>query len=87
MFRTSRLQKIVKVHQVHVIDDVAKVTRSMRRQVPMIQDETQKDQKPEEAQISFSPHFTSRTDKVQTTTRDSRCTVVNGSREGDARRA
>ena len=72
MFRTSRLQKIVKVPQVHVIDEVAKVTRSMRRQVPMTQDESQKDQKPEEMQISFSPYFTSRTDKVQTTTRDSR---------------
>ena len=72
MFRTSRLQKIVKVLQVHVIDEVAKVTRSMRRQVPMIQDETQKDPKPEEVQISFSPYLTSRSDKVQTTTRDSR---------------
>ena len=72
MFRTSRRQKIVKVPQVHVIDEVAKVPRSMRRQVPMIQDETQKDQKPEEMQTSFSPYFTSRTDKVQTTTRDSR---------------
>ena len=38
MFRTSRLQKIVKVPQVHVIDEVAKVPRSMRRQVPMIQE-------------------------------------------------
>ena len=47
------------VPQVHVIDEVAKVTRSMRRQVPMIQDETQKDPKPEEVQISFSPYFTS----------------------------
>ena len=53
MFRTSRLQKIVKVPQVQVIDEVAKVPRSMRRQVPMIQDETQKDQKPEEMQISL----------------------------------
>ena len=35
-----------------VIDEVAKVPRSMRRQVPMIQ-EMQKDQKPEEVQISF----------------------------------
>ena len=61
--------------------------RSMRRQVPMIQDKTQKDQEPEEVQISFSPYFTSRTDKVQTTTRESRWTVVNGSRESDARRA
>ena len=72
MFRTSRRQKIVKVPQVHVIDEVAKVPRSMRRQVPMIQDETQKDQKPEEMQTSFSPYFTSRTDRVQTTTGDSR---------------
>ena len=72
MFRTSRLQKIVKIPQVHVIDEVAKVPRSMRRQVPMIQDETQNDQKPEEMQINFSLYFTSRTDKVQTTTRDSR---------------
>ena len=31
-------------------------------------------------------HFTSRSDKAQTTTRDSRWTVVNGSRQGDARR-
>ena len=61
IFRTSRLQKIVKVLQVHVIDEVAKETRSMRRQVPMIQDETR-----------FSPYLTSRSDKVQTTTRDSR---------------
>ena len=53
MFRTSRLQKIVKVPQVRVIDEVAKVPRIMRRQVPMIQDETQKDQKPEEMQISL----------------------------------
>ena len=35
-----------------VIDEVAKVPRSMRRQVPMIQ-EMQKVQKPEEVQISF----------------------------------
>ena len=35
-----------------VIDEVAKVPRSMRRRVPMIQ-EMQKDQKPEEVQISF----------------------------------
>ena len=53
MFRTSRLQKIVKVPQVHVIDEVAKVPRSMRRQVPMIQVCTRKDQKPEEVQISW----------------------------------
>ena len=43
---------VVQVPQVHVIDEVAKVPRSMRRQVPMIQ-EMQQDQKPEEAQISF----------------------------------
>ena len=55
MFRTSRLQKIVKVPQVQVIDEVAKVPRSMRRKVPMIQHETQKDPKPEEVQISLSP--------------------------------
>ena len=72
MFRTCRLQKIVKIPQVHVINEVAKVSRSMRRQVPMIHDETKKDQKPEEMQISFSSYFTSRTDKVQITTRDSR---------------
>ena len=42
MFRTSKLQKIVKVPQVQVIDEVAKVPRSMRRQVPMIQDETER---------------------------------------------
>ena len=57
MFRTSKLQKIVKVPQVRDIDEVAKdirrmwvpmikdetqmVTRSMRRQVPTIQDETE----------------------------------------------
>ena len=35
-----------------VNDEVAKVPRSMRRQVPMIQ-EMQNDQKPEEVQISF----------------------------------
>ena len=52
MFRTSRLQEIVKVPQVQVIDEVAKVPRSMRRQVLMIQ-EMQKDQKHEEVQISF----------------------------------
>ena len=40
----------------------------------MIQDETQKDQKPEEVQISFSPCLKSRTDKteVQTKFGDSR---------------
>ena len=42
--RTSRLQEIVKVPQVQVIDEVAKV--------PMIQ-EMQKDQKPDGVQISF----------------------------------
>ena len=71
MFRKSRLQKIVKVLQVHVIVEVAKVPRCMRRHVPMIQ-EMLKDQMPEEVQISFSPYLTSRTDKVQTTARDSR---------------
>ena len=35
-----------------VIDEAAKIPRSMRRRVPMIQ-EMQKDQKPEEVQISF----------------------------------
>ena len=51
------------------------------------------DQKPEEAQISFSPYLKSRTDKaelqtkVQTKNRDSRRTIEKGSREGDARRA
>ena len=38
-----------------VIDEVAKVPRSMRRQVPMIH-EMQKDQKPEEVQISFKEY-------------------------------
>ena len=52
----------------------------------MIQ-EMQKDQMPEEVQISSSPSFESRTDKVQTKTHDARWTVVKGSREGDARRA
>ena len=41
----------MKVPQLQVIDEVAKVPRSMRRQVPMIQ-EMQKDQKPE-VQMSF----------------------------------
>ena len=73
-----------------VIDEVAKVTRSMRRQVPMRQRE---DQKPKEVQISFSPYLKSRTDKaevqtkMQTKNRDSRRTIEKGSREGDARRA
>ena len=35
-----------------VIDELAKVPRSIQRQVPMIQ-EMQQDQKPEEAQMSF----------------------------------
>ena len=94
MFRTSKLQKIVKVPQVQVIDEVAKVPRSMRRLVPMIQDETEReDQKPKEVQISFSPYLKSRTDKaevqtkVQTKNRDSRRTIEKGIREGDARRA
>ena len=74
-------------------DETQMVTRSMRRQVPTIQDETEKDQKPEEVQISFSPYLKSRTDtaevqtKVQTKNRDSRRTIEKGSREGDARRA
>ena len=55
MIRTSRLQEIVKVPQVQVIDEVANVTRSMRRQVLMIQ-EMQKDQNPEEVQISFKAY-------------------------------
>ena len=42
----------MKVPQLQVIDEVAKVPRSIQRQVPMIQ-EMQQDQKPEEAQISF----------------------------------
>ena len=42
----------MKVPQLRVIDEVAKVHRSIQRQVPMIQDETQKDQKPEEMQMS-----------------------------------
>ena len=46
------MQKTVKVPQLHVIDEVVKVLRSVQRQVPMIQ-EMQQDQKPEEAQISF----------------------------------
>ena len=46
------MQKIVKVLQLQVIDEVVKVLRSVRRQVPMIQ-EMQQDQKPEEAQTSF----------------------------------
>ena len=43
----------MKVPQLQVIDEVAKVPRSMRRQVPMIQ-EMQKDQNP--VQISFKVH-------------------------------
>ena len=51
----------MKVPQLQVIDEVAKVPRSRQRQVPMIQ-EMQQDQKPEEVQISKSvkkraPHF------------------------------
>ena len=46
------MQKIVKVPQLQVIDEVAKVPRSVQRQVPMIQ-EMQQDQKPEEVQMSF----------------------------------
>ena len=45
-------RKNVKVLQVQVIDEVAKVSRSMRRQDPMTH-EMQKDQKREEVQISF----------------------------------
>ena len=64
---------MVKVPQVQVIDEVAKVSRSMRRQVPLIQ-EMQKDQKPEEVQTSFSSYLKGRMDKaeVQTKTRDPR---------------
>ena len=77
MFRPSRLQKMVKVLQVQVIDEAAKVPRSMRRQDPLIQ-EMQKDQKPEEVQTSFSPYLEGGMDKaeVQTKTLDPRCTVV-----------
>ena len=46
MFQTSRLQEIMKVHQVTVIDEVAKVPGITQRQVL-------KDQRPEELQISF----------------------------------
>ena len=42
------MQKIVKVLQSQVIDEVAKVLRSVQRQVPMIQEMQQ-----EETQISF----------------------------------
>ena len=42
----------MKVPQLQVIDEFAKVPRSIQRQVPMIQ-EMQQDLKPEEAQISF----------------------------------
>ena len=52
MFQTSRLQKSVRVPQMQVMDEVAKVPRSMRRQVLMNQ-EMQTDQKPEKVQISF----------------------------------
>ena len=59
---------MVKVPQVQVIDEVAKVPRSMRRQ------EMQKDQKPEDVQTSFSPYLKGRMDKaeVHTKTRDPR---------------
>ena len=81
MFRTSRLQKIVNFPQVDVIDEVAKVPRSMRRQVPMIQ-ELQKDPKPEEVQISFSPHLTS-SEKVMPDVREAR--VRGREQEGSTR--
>ena len=42
----------MKVPQLQVIDESAKVPRGIQRQVPMIQ-EMQQDQKPEETQISF----------------------------------
>ena len=74
------MQKIVKVPQLQVTDEVVKVLRSVQRQVPMIQ-EMQQDQKPEEAQMSFkmyvdrcseykegAPHlvfFKGRTDEVE----------------------
>ena len=41
----------------------------MQKQVAMIHDETQKDQKPEEVQISFSLYFKSRTDKTEVQTK------------------
>ena len=75
-----------------VIDEVAKIPRSMRRQVPMIQDETERE-RIRSPRISFSPYLKSRTDevevqtKMQTKNRDSRTTLEKGSREGDARRA
>ena len=65
--------------QVHVIVEVAKVPRCMRKQVPMIQ-EMLKDQMPEEVQTSFSPYLESRTDEVQSKTKDSRCTDVRDAR-------
>ena len=43
---------MVKVPLLQVIDEAAKVPRSVQKQVPMIQ-EMQQDQKPEEAQMSF----------------------------------
>ena len=52
MFQTSRLQEIMKVPLVTVIDEVAKVSGVMQRQVLTIR-EVEKDQKPEEAQVSF----------------------------------
>ena len=51
-------------------DETEKITRSMRRQVPTIQDETEReDQKPKEVQISFSPYLKSRTDKAEVQTK------------------
>ena len=42
----------MKVPQLQVFDEFAKVPKSIQRQVPMIQ-EMQQDQKPEETQMSF----------------------------------
>ena len=50
-------------------DETQKVTRTTRKQVAMIQDETQKDQKPEEVQFTFSPYLKSRTDKTEVQTK------------------
>ena len=52
MFQTSRPQEIMKVPQVPVIDEVAKVSRIMQRHVLTIQ-EMEKDQKPEDVQVSY----------------------------------
>ena len=52
MFQTSRLQEIMKVPQVTLIDVVAKVSGIMQRHVLTIQ-EMEKDQKPQEVQISY----------------------------------